>query len=169
MGFGFSNVPATFQRAMACIFEDIDDVDIYIDDLLASTETEQQHIHVLEKIFQRLRTHNMKLAMKNQLEQLSGFVQWIARFIPNVANVIAELSKLLKKNAKWKWDSTHEDAFAQLKKAIENTQLLHHPKQSDPFMVHCDASDVVVGAALLQIHNGVLVPIEFISKKFDKH
>ncbi|ETO00778.1 hypothetical protein RFI_36662, partial [Reticulomyxa filosa] len=193
MGFGFSNAPAIFQRAMTCMFEDIDDVDIYIDDLLVSTETEQQHINVLEKIFQRLRAHNMKLAMKEsdeiganpqyvekilkinkpcnkkQLEQLLGLVQWIARFIPNIANVTAELSKLRKKNKKWKWGSIHEDAFTQLKKAIENTQLLRHPKQNDPFIVQCDASEVAVGAALLQIHDGVLVPIEFISKKFDKH
>ncbi|ETO06177.1 RETRotransposon-like family member, partial [Reticulomyxa filosa] len=180
------------------MFEDIDDVDIYIDDLIVSMETEQQHIHstqyeigngkceflqrklvflghvisadgiganpqYVEKILKINKPCN-----KKQLEQLLGLVQWIARFIPN-CKWTAELSKLRKKNTKWKWDSTHEDAFTQLKKAIKNTQLLRHPKQSDPFIVHCDASDVAVGAALLQIHDVVLVPIEFISKKFDKH
>ncbi|ETN98257.1 hypothetical protein RFI_39253 [Reticulomyxa filosa] len=106
---------------------------------------------------------------KKQLERLLGLVQWIAKFIPNIAALTVELTKLRRKNAKWSWTDVHDKAFEKLKEAVANTQLLRHPRQNEPFIVQCDASNEAICAALLQNHDGVIVPIEFISKQFDCH
>src|ERR1700733_10184165 len=63
MGFGFTNAPATFQRIMTSMFDDLEDVEIYIDDLLIASETEEEHLQTLQQVFQRFEQHNLKLAI----------------------------------------------------------------------------------------------------------
>ncbi|ETO14912.1 hypothetical protein RFI_22456 [Reticulomyxa filosa] len=183
MGFGFTNAPATFQRIMISLFGDMDDVDVYIDDILIASDTEESHLNVLIEVFNRFSKYNLKLAIDKceffQKEviflghvissRLLGLVQLIAKFISNLATLIVDLTKLLRKNSKWKWNKIHDKAFEQLKHAISHVQLLRHPKQNEPFIVQCDASNEALGAALLQNHDGILVSIEFISKQFDSH
>ncbi|ETO27241.1 RETRotransposon-like family member [Reticulomyxa filosa] len=192
MCFGFTNAPATLQRIIASIFRDMDDIDVYIDDLLIATDSETTHVEVLNEVLHRFSKYNLRLAMDKcesykiksysldnkfhlmallrilkQLERLLGLVQWIAKFIPNIAALTVELTKLRRKNAKWSWTDVHDKAFEKLKEAVANTQLLRHPRQNEPFIVQCDASNEAICAALLQNHDGVIVPIEFISKQFD--
>src|SRR5687767_15525001 len=79
------------------------------------------------------------------------------------------LNQLRKKNIPWNWSSEQQNAFDTINEAIKNFKLLHHPQQDMPFIVHCDASNVAIGSALLQKQNEQIVPIEFISKQLKKH
>ncbi|ETO05765.1 hypothetical protein RFI_31631, partial [Reticulomyxa filosa] len=106
---------------------------------------------------------------KKGIIRLLGLVKLIAKFISNLATLIVDLTKLRRKNSKWNWNKIHDKAFEQLKHAISHVQLLRHPKQNEHIIVQCDASNEAVCAALLQNHDGILVPIEFISKQFDSH
>lgn len=63
MPFGLMNAPATFQRLMNTVFGDLNlsEVLIYLDDIIIFSETIDEHISRLRRVFARLREHGLKL------------------------------------------------------------------------------------------------------------
>ncbi|KAA3464785.1 RNA-directed DNA polymerase (Reverse transcriptase), Ribonuclease H-like protein [Gossypium australe] len=63
MPFGLKNAGATYQRAMVTLFHDMmhKKIEVYIDDMIAKSRTEKEHIQVLRKLFLRLRKFQLKL------------------------------------------------------------------------------------------------------------
>ena len=53
--FGMTNAVATFQRLMNNIVSDLDGVDVYIDDIVVHTDSWEEHLETLQKLFLRLR------------------------------------------------------------------------------------------------------------------
>ena len=64
-----------------------------------------------------------------------------------------------------KWELAQEKAYESLKKAIVNYPILHLPNWNQAFYLKTDASNVGLGAALMQDIEGRVFPISFISKK----
>src|SRR5207244_10901473 len=68
LSLGLSGAPQTFQRYMTYLFADMNDVTVYLDDILLHTEGEYaDHWASLEKIFQRLSMANMKLSKEKMI------------------------------------------------------------------------------------------------------
>lgn len=63
MPFGLRNSSATFQRYMDSIFSDLDCVFVYQDDILISSENEQQHIIDLTNVMSLLHNNNLKISL----------------------------------------------------------------------------------------------------------
>ena len=63
MSFGLTNASATFQREMNRIFFDLinDCVQIYLDDIIIYSDSFENHLIHLSKIFNILRKYNLKL------------------------------------------------------------------------------------------------------------
>lgn len=61
--FGLKNVGATYQRAMVTLFHDIihKEIEVYVDDMIAKSQTEEKHLVNLEKLFECLRKFRLKL------------------------------------------------------------------------------------------------------------
>ncbi len=57
--FGMMNSGATFSRMMRKLLEGLDHVTNYIDDICVYTDTWEEHLEVLGKIFQRLKDANL--------------------------------------------------------------------------------------------------------------
>ena len=74
------------------------------------------------------------------------------------------LYQLTVKKAQFHWNEEHETAFKTLKKIAMSREVLSYPTKTDSFVLDTDASDMAVGAALLQIQDGVERPISFTSK-----
>ena len=57
MPFGLKNAGATYQRAMTTLFHDMmhKETEVYVDDMIAKSDTEEENIEYLLKLFQRLR------------------------------------------------------------------------------------------------------------------
>ena len=69
MPFGFKNAGATFQRLMDSIFGDLDFVFVYLDDILISSENEEEHSRHLREVFKRLSKAGLAInAAKNEEE-----------------------------------------------------------------------------------------------------
>ena len=63
------------------------------------------------------------------------------------------------------WGESHEFAFQTLKKSLIGPPILKLPELDKPFIFRTDASDVGVGAILLQETEGEKMPVAYASKK----
>ncbi|ROT82642.1 putative uncharacterized protein K02A2.6-like [Penaeus vannamei] len=57
--FGLSNSPAVFNRVMRQVLQGVKGVEAFIDDILVHSSTFEEHLKILEEVFQRLRCANM--------------------------------------------------------------------------------------------------------------
>jgi hypothetical protein len=60
------------------------------------------------------------------------------------------MTKLLEKEAKFKWSLECEKAFLTLKKLLTTAPMLAQPDIKKLFDVYCDASDTSIGGVLMQ-------------------
>ncbi|XP_058757655.1 uncharacterized protein LOC131630928 [Vicia villosa] len=63
MPFGLKNAGATYQRAMVTLFHDMihKEIEVYVDDMIAKSHTEEEHLVHLKKLFERLRKFRLRL------------------------------------------------------------------------------------------------------------
>ena len=56
MPFGLKNAGATYQRAMVTLFHDMihKEIEVYVDDMVAKSTNEEDHVQILRKLFDRL-------------------------------------------------------------------------------------------------------------------
>ncbi|XP_017624818.1 uncharacterized protein LOC108468445 [Gossypium arboreum] len=81
MSFGLKNEGATYQRPMVSLFHDMmhKKIEVYVDDMIAKSRTEEEHVRVLRKLFLRLRKFQLKLnsskcTFRARFGKLLGFV-----------------------------------------------------------------------------------------------
>ena len=69
MPFGLKNASATYQRAMVMSFHDMmhKEIEVYVDDMIAKFQGEDEHIINLKKLFERLRKFQLKLNSESAL------------------------------------------------------------------------------------------------------
>lgn len=63
MPFGLKNAWATYQRAIVTLFHDMihKEIECYVDDMIAKSHTEEEHLINLQKLFERLRKFRLRL------------------------------------------------------------------------------------------------------------
>ena len=85
-----------------------------------------------------------------ELNRFLGVVTYVAKFIPNMAQITAPLRQLLEKNVEWFWDHEQEKAFIALKAAIVDPPVLKFFYQKEPVCLSVDASLEGMSAVFLQ-------------------
>jgi hypothetical protein len=85
-----------------------------------------------------------------QICSFLGLGGYYHRFIPNFSEIAKPMTKLLKKDAKFKWSLQCEEAFIILKKILTTAPVLAQPDIEKPFDVYCDASSMSIGGVLMQ-------------------
>ncbi|CAI5461758.1 unnamed protein product [Closterium sp. Yama58-4] len=179
MPFGLTNAPSTFQLTMNGVFRDMLDkkVIVYLDDILVYSKTREQHLQDLEEVFRRLQQNRLITKALSafsewkaptnitELQSFLGFVNYVRRFVPNMAGVTRPLTDLLHKGVQFLWGEREQLAFDELKKILSSPPVLRLADPSRPFEVVTDASDFAVGAVLLQDFGNGLQPIAYESRK----
>ena len=100
---------------------------------------------------------------KKQLRCFIGMVNYYRDVWPRRAHILAPLSELTSKNAKFKWTEKHQKAFDEMKEVIAKETLLAYPDFNKPFHIYTDASDVQLGACISQEGK----PVAFYSRKLN--
>ena len=63
MSFGLKNAGATYQRAMVALFHDMmhKEIEVYMDDMIAKSKTDGEHLVNMRKLFERLHKYRLRL------------------------------------------------------------------------------------------------------------
>ena len=108
---------------------------------------------------------------KKQVRGLIGLVNFYAKFIQNLAELLCPLYALTKKGQPERviWTDECQYSLDRIQFLIGAHPCLIIPNINFPFYVQTDASSVGLGGALLQHRQGVLYPCRFVSRKlFDR-
>ena len=87
---------------------------------------------------------------KKQLRSFLGLAGFFQRYIPHYANLTAPLTDTFRKGRDFNWDTQAETAFQGIKKIMCNQPILLIADYSKPFTMFIDASNVAIGAELMQ-------------------
>ena len=98
-----------------------------------------------------------------QVRSLIGLSSYYRKFIKNHSQILKPISQLINAE-KFVWTEKHQQAFETLKKAICKNAVLAYPDMTKEFTITVDASAIAYGAVLEQYQDGILRPIEFVSR-----
>jgi hypothetical protein len=85
-----------------------------------------------------------------QIRSFLGLAGYYRRFIPNFSKIVKPMTKLLEKEAKFKWSPQCEEVFLTLKKLLTTVHVLAQPNIKKSFDVYCDESRTGIGGVLMQ-------------------
>ena len=96
-----------------------------------------------------------------QVSTFLGMVNYFHRFLRHASWAEIPLRALVKE---YKWDESHTKAFEAIKKTLAAIPTLRILNGKYPIHVHTDASNVGIGATLIQVENGVERPVQYFSR-----
>ena len=92
-----------------------------------------------------------------------GLCNYFRKFIDHYSGIAVPLTNLTRKSVGWNWTGKCQDSFEKLKRSLIEAPLLRTPDESKPYDVVTDASDLGLGAVLLQEGH----PVAFESRKLN--
>ena len=93
-----------------------------------------------------------------------GFANYFRRFLSGYANIAKPLDEITGRNVQFQWNEERQLAFETLKLALLNAPVLRLADLSKPFRIFTDASDVALGAVLLQGTDKMWSPVAYASR-----
>jgi hypothetical protein len=99
-----------------------------------------------------------------------GLLNYCRDFLPGLSTISGPLTDLTKKYAPFIWTNTHQQAFDRIKELVANAIEVAIPDPELSYVMQSDASDVGLGATLLQPDPlGNLRPVVIASRKLNIH
>ena len=101
----------------------------------------------------------------SEVRSFLGLAGYYRKFIKEFTKLASPLYSLLKKRISFEWDEDKENSFQKLKEALTSAPVLKIPDMSQPFIVRTDASDLGIGAVLMQQEGDDYRPVCYESRK----
>lgn len=99
-----------------------------------------------------------------ELRSFLGLCNYYRNFIHNFADKMSPLYNITKSNMHFQWLDQHDNVFKQIKEELTREPILRHPDFNFPFIIQTDASNVGIGAVLVQWINDEYRVIQYISR-----
>ncbi|GKT21280.1 Chromo (CHRromatin Organization MOdifier) domain, partial [Aduncisulcus paluster] len=93
-----------------------------------------------------------------------GMLNFIREFIPDCSSLTEPLSRLTKKDIEFVWGDEQEATFKRIKRLLKESPTLSFPEEETKLSLFTDASDVGIGAVLVQGEDENRSVVSFISK-----
>ena len=99
-----------------------------------------------------------------------GLAGFFRMFVPNFADIAAPMTDLLCKDSEFRWGDRQETAFKHIKRLLTSSPVLILPDFEREFVLATDASDIGIGACLMQTldYEMKLQAIAYYSRKLNK-
>ncbi|CAN6694311.1 unnamed protein product [Malus baccata var. baccata] len=146
---------------------------VYIDDIVVKSKTEEHYLVDLRAgNFLGFLVHQRGVEVdknkfrailesppptnKVQLQRLLGKINFLRRFIANLAGKIQPLTPLLrlKDRDNFEWGPTHQQAFDSIKAYLTSPPVLVPPQRGKPLKLYISASERSIGSLLAQNNEG---------------
>ena len=88
--------------------------------------------------------------IKKELHHFIGIINYYLNMWIRRSDVLALLTALTSKTAKWQWTDVEQNAFDTMKHIMARETLLAYPDFNQPFIIHTDASHKQLGAVISQ-------------------
>ena len=102
------------------------------------------------------------------LQSFFGMLNFVGKFIPNMATRTSAMRSLLRKGSIWLWDENHEVEFLDMKRALTTHPVLAYYDPSKQHKISSDASKDGIGSVLLQMESDGWHPIHYGARSFSK-
>ena len=99
----------------------------------------------------------------SQIKSVLGTASFYMRCVPDFSTIAEPMRRLLKKDTKFEWGTEQRESFERLKKAVVNAKPLAIFDHKREIVVATDASNVGLGATLLQKYDDGERPVAFAS------
>ena len=100
------------------------------------------------------------------IQSFLGFANFYRRFIKDFSKIVTPITKLLRKDTKWDWNSEAQNSFELLKKTFTTAPILKYFDPTKPIVLETDASDFAIGGVLSQpSEDNLLYPVAYYSRK----
>jgi hypothetical protein len=86
----------------------------------------------------------------SDIQSFLGLAGYYQRFIKGFLKISKHMTELLEKDKKFKWMSTSEASFQELKQRLMTAPILVMPDMEKMFSIYCDASGQGLGCVLMQ-------------------
>ncbi|CAI7822009.1 unnamed protein product [Closterium sp. NIES-54] len=100
-----------------------------------------------------------------EMQSFWGFVNYVRRFVSDMAKLTTPLTNLLRKGFEYTWGEKEQAAFSALKQILCSPPVLHIADPHRPFELVTDASDIAMRAVVLYDFGNGLQPIAYESRK----
>ncbi|GKC94925.1 reverse transcriptase domain-containing protein [Tanacetum coccineum] len=175
MPFGLRNAGATYQRLVDKTFHGQigRNLEVYVDDLVIKSRTEDEVVRDIEETFKTLRKINMKLNPKKctfgvEEGMFLGYqvnTKGI-KICPDKVDAVLSLQspKCLKDKSDFLWTEEAEAAFRQMKEHIAKLPMLTALEEQEELIVYLAASKEAVSVVLMTERGARQMSIYFVSR-----
>ncbi|UYV69048.1 K02A2.6-like [Cordylochernes scorpioides] len=184
--FGITSAPEIFQRKMTQLLGNIEGVVCFMDDIVVHGSSLEEHNERVRQVLKKIQEEGMTLNPEKcqfgvktldaitkmeaprstkELKSFLGMVNYLGKFIPNLADKLQPLNSLLSTKNEWVWDEPQKKSFNLLKQELVSRPNLALFDPSRTTIVSADASSFGIGGVLRQEQpDGSLKPIAYVSR-----
>lgn len=105
---------------------------------------------------------------KRAVRRFLGLCSYYRRFIANFSRIAAPLTHLTRDDVVFQWTDKEQVAFDELRHRLQTPPVLAHFDEEAPTIIHTDASNVGLGAVLIQLQDGVERVVAYASRSLSR-